>query len=53
MKITHVAEIVNIGHIARVLEAEICGAENVPAIPVYNHSMYFKILWFIDLEVCY
>ena len=37
MKITHVAEIVNIGHVARILEAEICGAENVRAIPMYNH----------------
>ena len=36
MKITHVAEIVNIGHVARILEAEICGAENVHAIPLYN-----------------
>ena len=36
MKITHVAEILNIGHVARILEAEICGAENVRAIPMYN-----------------
>ena len=36
MKITHVAEIVNIGHVARILEAEICGAENLRAIPLYN-----------------
>ena len=31
-----VAEIVNIGHVARILEAEICGAENMCAIPMYN-----------------
>ena len=37
MKITHVAEIVNIGHVARILEAEICGAENMQAILMYNH----------------
>ena len=36
MRITHVAEIVNIGHVARILEAEICGAENVRAILMYN-----------------
>ena len=37
MKITQVAEIGNIGHVlARILEAEICGAENVCAILVYN-----------------
>ena len=36
MKIAHVAEIVNIGHVARILEAEICGAENVCAILLYN-----------------
>ena len=36
MKITHVAEIVNIGHVARILEAEIWGAENVRAILMYN-----------------
>ena len=36
MKIAHVAEIVNIGHVARILEAEICGAVNVCAIPLYN-----------------
>ena len=40
MKITHVAEIVNIGHVARILEAEICGAENVRAIPMYNLISY-------------
>ena len=38
MKITHVAEIVNITHVARILEAEICGAENVRAILMYNQS---------------
>ena len=37
MKITHVSEIVNIGHVARILEAEICGAENLRATLVYNH----------------
>ena len=36
MKITHVAEIVNIGHVAKILEAEICRAENMRAIPMYN-----------------
>ena len=36
VKITHVAEIVNIRHVAIILKAEICGAENVCAIPVYN-----------------
>ena len=40
MKITHVAEIVNIGHVARILEAEICGAENVCAILLYNLSQW-------------
>ena len=43
MKITHVAEIVNIGHVARILEAEICGAENVRAIPMYNHFIAVPI----------
>ena len=44
MKITHVAEIVNIGHVARILEAEICGAKNVHAIPVYNPSILSKVM---------
>ena len=39
MKITHVAEIVNITHVARILEAEICVAENVRAVLVYNRSV--------------
>ena len=43
MKITHVAEIVNIGHVARILEAEICGAENVRAILMYNRGSQFKV----------
>ena len=41
MKITHVAEIVNIGHVARILEAEICGIENVHTIPVYNQQISY------------
>ena len=41
MKITHVAEIVNIAHVARILEAEICGAKNVRAILMYNHIIRF------------
>ena len=36
---TNVAEILNITHIVKILEAEICGAKNVHAIPVYN--LYF------------
>ena len=40
MKITHVAEILNIGHVARILEAEICGAENMRAILLYNLRMF-------------
>ena len=36
MKITHVAEIVNITNVAGILEAEIFGAENMHAIPMYN-----------------
>ena len=37
-----VAEIVNIGHVARILEAEICGAENMRAIPMYNRILCFN-----------
>ena len=36
MKITHVAEIVNITNVAGILEAEICGAENMCAVLMYN-----------------
>ena len=36
MKITHVAEIVNITNVAGILEAEICGAENMRAVLMYN-----------------
>ena len=42
MKITHVAEIVNIRHVARILEAEICGAENVCAILMYNQFAWYR-----------
>ena len=38
MKITHVAEIVNITNVAGILEAEICGAENMRAVLMYNHQ---------------
>ena len=48
MKITHVAEIVNITHVARILEAEICGAENVRAIPVYNLENHFLKLVILE-----
>ena len=37
-----VAEIVNIGHVATILEAEICGAENVRAIPSALYSVFNK-----------
>ena len=37
MKITHVAEIVNITNVAEILEAEICVAENMRAVLMYNH----------------
>ena len=37
--LTEPAEIVNIGHVARILEAEICGAENMCAIPMYNRQV--------------
>ena len=40
MKITHVAEIVNITNVAGILEAEICGAENMRAVLMYNQSYY-------------
>ena len=40
MKITHVAEIVNITNVAGILEAEFCGAENLRAVLMYNHSTY-------------
>ena len=43
MKITRVAEIVNIGHVARILEAEICGAENMCAVLMYNHIRVAKL----------
>ena len=46
MKITHVAEIVNMTHVARILEAEICGAENVRAILMYNPLIYLAMLFF-------
>ena len=36
MKITHVAEIVNITNVAGILEAEICVAENMHAVLMYN-----------------
>ena len=36
MKITHVAEIVNITNVAGILEAEICVAENMRAVLMYN-----------------
>ena len=36
VKITHVAEIVNITNVAGILEAEICGAENMRAVLMYN-----------------
>ena len=36
MKITHVAEIVNITNVAEILEAEICVAENMRAVLMYN-----------------
>ena len=39
MKITHVAEIVNITNVAGILEAEICGAENMRAVLMYNPLM--------------
>ena len=53
MKITHVAEIVNITHVARILEAEICGAENVHAILMYNrYFIKHRPLIFEDLS-CY
>ena len=38
MKITHVAEIVNITNVAGILEAEICVAENMRAVLMYNRS---------------
>ena len=37
MKITNVAEIVNITNVAGILEAEICGAETMRAVLMYNH----------------
>ena len=43
MKITHVAEIVNITYVAKILEAEICGAENMRAILLYNQKVHLKI----------
>ena len=36
VKITHLAVIVNIGNVARILEAKICGIKNMHTIPVYN-----------------
>ena len=47
MKIAHVAEIVNIGHVARILEAEICGAVNVCAIPLYNPIIGINVLVYV------
>ena len=38
MKITHVAEIVNITNVAGILEAEICVAENMRAVLMYNQK---------------
>ena len=38
MKITHVAEIVNITNVAGILEAEICPAENMRAVLMYNRQ---------------
>ena len=39
MKITHVAEIVNITNVAGILEAEICVAENMRAVLMYNRQI--------------
>ena len=44
MKITHVAEIVNITNVAGILEAEICGAENMRAVLMYNRFMYYQFM---------
>ena len=38
MKITHVAEIVIISNVAGILEAEICVAENMCAVLMYNRT---------------
>ena len=43
MKITHVAEIVNITNVAGILEAEICVAENMRAGLMYNHNLTYII----------
>ena len=43
MKITHVAEIVNITNVAGILEAEICVAENMRAVLMYNQQNDFKM----------
>ena len=47
MKITHVAEIVNITNVAGILEAEICGAENMRAVLMYN----LKVNFFHNLDI--
>ena len=49
MKITHVAEIVNITNVAGILEAEICGAENVRAILMYNRRIETNLGWMMGL----
>ena len=46
MKITHVAEIVNITNVAGILEAEICVAENMRAVLMYNPHRYFLVTEF-------
>ena len=38
MKITHVAEIMNITNVAGILEAEICVAKNMRAVLMYNRE---------------
>ena len=42
MKITHVAEIVNITNVAGILEAEICVAKNMCAVLMYNLKLLLK-----------
>ena len=41
VKITHLAEIVNIGNVARILEAKICGIKNMHTIPVYDRQISY------------
>ena len=41
VKITHLAVIVNIGNVARILESKICGIKNMHTIPVYNRQISY------------